>query len=144
MDLQSLENLEVLELELAKLVRNITSLATNQKKFGNLDRSAYLLLHYISDHGPSGVKTLAEGLRLDISTASRQATALEQKGYVTRIPDPEDGRAFTFQLTPAGAHEYAGTKQARIDRITERLHTWSDEERQQFGELLSKFNDSFK
>ncbi|TCP55990.1 DNA-binding MarR family transcriptional regulator [Tumebacillus sp. BK434] len=136
--------LEILELELAKLVRNITSLATNKKKFGNLDRSAYLLLHYISDHGAVGVKTLAEGLRLDISTASRQATALEQKGYVTRTPDPLDGRAFTFSLTASGEAEYARTKQERMERISVRLHDWSDDEREQFGQLLGKFNDSFK
>ena len=133
---------ETIELELAILMRRFMAATTN-KKVGNLDRSAYLLLHQISSHGSAGVKALAEEFHLDISTISRQSAALEQKGYVYRILDPQDGRAYSLQITESGAKELASNKQARFERVAELLQDWSLEDQQMFGELLSKFNRTF-
>ncbi|WJH33796.1 MarR family transcriptional regulator [Paenibacillus sp. CC-CFT747] len=59
-----------------------------------MDRSSYTLLTQLSQKGgPAGVKALADEFRLDVSTVSRQTTLLEAKGYVKRVPDPEDGRS---------------------------------------------------
>jgi DNA-binding MarR family transcriptional regulator len=135
-------SLETIELELALLVRRITSITTD-KKIGNLDRSAYLLLHQISAHGSAGVKALADEFRLDISTVSRQTAALEQKGYVYRIPDPLDGRAYSLQITDIGRNELIENKLARVHRITELLKHWTDDEQVLFGQLLAKFNRTF-
>jgi DNA-binding MarR family transcriptional regulator len=135
-------SLEMIELELAILIRRTTSISNN-KKFGNLDRSAYLILRRIKAKGAVGVKVLAEEFKLDISTVSRQAAALEHKGYLYRIPDPLDGRAYTLQLTEQGTNELFDYKQARLKRITELLEDWTDEERKLFGILLEKFNQSF-
>lgn len=133
---------ETIELELAILMRRLMAATTN-KKVGNLDRSAYLLLHQISSHGSAGVKALAKEFHLDISTISRQSAALEQKGYVYRILDPQDGRAYSLQITESGAKELALNKQARFDRVAALLQGWSLEDQQMFGELLNKFNHTF-
>lgn len=134
-------SLETIDLELAILVRRITSMST--KKFGNLDRSAYLLLHQIISHGPAGVKAFADELQLDISTVSRQVAALENKGYVYRIPDPLDGRAYSLQITELGTSEFNDYQQLRFEKIADILKGWSEEERQLFGQLLRKYNRSF-
>jgi DNA-binding MarR family transcriptional regulator len=134
--------LETIELEIAILVRRATSITT-YNKIGNLDRSAYLLLHQIYSHGSAGVKALADEFHLDISTVSRQAAALEQKGYVRRTPDPADKRAFTLQITDLGTKVLFEHKRARLARITELLKNWSEEERSMFGKLLKKFNRTF-
>jgi DNA-binding MarR family transcriptional regulator len=133
---------DTIEVELAILIRHITSISSD-KKFGNLDRSAYLLLHQISTHGSAGVKALAEIFQLDMSTVSRQAAALEQKGYVCRIPNPLDKRAFPFHITDLGMKELLQYKQARSAKLMELLDDWSDEECQNFGQLLKKFNRIF-
>ena len=52
--------------------------------------------------GPCGLNELAAELYLDKSTASRVVAALERKGYVSRAPHPEDGRAVVLTVTPAG------------------------------------------
>ncbi|WP_045521896.1 MarR family winged helix-turn-helix transcriptional regulator [Neobacillus niacini] len=127
--------LDTIELELAILIRRITA-----KKTGGLERSAYLLLHQINSHGAAGVKALAEEFDLDISTVSRQAAALEKNGYVYRVPDPVDGRAYSFQITDIGIKELLEEKQNRKARVGEVVKYWSDEEKQVFGELLKKFN----
>ncbi|KWX86852.1 MarR family transcriptional regulator [Paenibacillus riograndensis] len=130
---------DVIELEMAILVRRLVSMTT-YKKIGNLDRSAYLLLYQIDSHGSAGVKALSDEFHLDISTVSRQAAALEQKGYVRRIPDPVDGRAYSLEMTEAGLEVLNENKKARQDTIGKMLSSWSDGERVIFGELLRKFN----
>ncbi|MGM7722923.1 MarR family winged helix-turn-helix transcriptional regulator [Metabacillus sp. Hm71] len=134
-------SLETIELEMAVLVRRLTTI-TSDKKNWPLDRSAYLLLHQLYIDGSSGVKVLADEFQLDISTVSRQAAALEQKGYVIKVPDPTDGRAYFYQITDSGTKVLLENKQARLDRLTEVLNEWSDEECESFGELLKKFNES--
>lgn len=134
-------SLETIELEMAVLIRRITSI-TSDKRNGILDRSAYLLLHQLYVQGSSGVKALAEEFQLDISTASRQAAALEQKGYVEKVPDPMDGRAYFYQITDLGTKVLVEYKHGRLDRITKLLNGWSDEDCERFGDLLRKFNQS--
>ncbi|MDQ1146498.1 DNA-binding MarR family transcriptional regulator [Bacillus sp. SORGH_AS 510] len=136
------QSLETIELELAILIRRSTSVSSN-KKLGNLDRSAYLLMRRIANRGAAGVKVLAGEFQLDISTISRQAAALEQKGYLYRIPDPLDGRAYSLQITEIGNRVYKEHKQARLERLEELINDWSEEEREIFGQLLKKFNQSF-
>jgi DNA-binding MarR family transcriptional regulator len=134
-------SLETIELELAFMVRRIVAISSD-KTVGTLDRSAYLLLHHITAHGSAGVKALADKFHLDISTASRQAAALEQKGYVSRVPDPLDGRACSLRITEPGMQALIAYKQAKQARIKELLHEWSDEECFTFGKLLQKFNQT--
>ncbi|MFC5450547.1 MarR family winged helix-turn-helix transcriptional regulator [Paenibacillus aestuarii] len=138
MDQQAFESIQ---LELAILIRRIMSVSSH-KKIGNIERSAYLLLHHIRDQGSVGVKALAETLQLDISTVSRQAGALEQKGYVFKVPDPQDGRAYSFKLTDFGMAELLEFKQARSNMLKELLQEWSDEDCANFSRLLNKFNES--
>ncbi|MBS4209986.1 MarR family transcriptional regulator [Bacillus sp. FJAT-50079] len=133
-------SLEIIELEMAVLVRHLKSVTSN---IGKLDRSAYLLLHKLFAEGPLGVKTLANKLQLDISTVSRQTSALEQKGYVEKIPDPQDGRSYFYRITDLGTLEWSKYKEARLDKLTKLLHEWSDEECENFGQLLKKFNHTF-
>ncbi|MGX9134874.1 MarR family winged helix-turn-helix transcriptional regulator [Rummeliibacillus sp. JY-2-4R] len=135
------KDFEMIELELAILIRRSTFVTSN-KKFGNLDRSAYLLLRRIAGTGAVGMKVLACEFQLDISTISRQAAALEQKGYLYRTPDPLDGRAYNLQITELGINVYKEHKQARLDRLVEVINDWSNEEREVFGQLLKKFNQS--
>lgn len=131
--------LDIIDTELAMLVRRATSFS-NDKSLGSMDRSAYLLLNRIIARPNIGVRALADEFHLDISTVSRQISALEHKGYVNRIPDPSDGRAFFFEVTDSGRRDLTDYKQARLTRITQRLEGWTDEERDRFCELLEKFN----
>jgi DNA-binding MarR family transcriptional regulator len=135
-------SIETIALELAILARRVTSMTTYKKNL-EMDRSAFLLLHQIVTHGSAGVKALAEEFNLNISTVSRQAATLEQKGFVSRIPDPIDGRAFSLQITELGAKKLESYWQGRQARMEDLLKNWTSQEREAFGELLSKFNRTF-
>ena len=132
--------LETIELEMAILGRRITSLTFKQRK-KYLDRAAYLLLLFLFSHGSAGVKTIATGLQLDISTASRQASSLSKKGYIEKIPDPKDRRAYNYQITELGTKKLIEYKKVRMEKIKHILSNWSEEECQTFGKLLKKFNE---
>jgi DNA-binding MarR family transcriptional regulator len=56
--------------------------------------------------GGQGLNELAATLMLDKSTASRVLDALVAKGYATRQPHPEDGRAVVLAATAAGKRLY--------------------------------------
>lgn len=139
-------SMETIDFELAVLLRRITSISS-QKSVGTLDRSAYLLLQQIMNHQTEGeevgVKGLAEEFQLDMSTVSRQTAALEQKGHVTRIPDPQDGRAYFLRVTEQGMAELNKSKEIRIALLTELFQSWTGEESKQLGELLQKLNRTF-
>jgi DNA-binding MarR family transcriptional regulator len=135
-------SLEAIDLELAVLLRRLTSITT--KKLSNMDRSAYLLLHRIISNGPARVKTLALEFQLDISTVSRQVSALEQKGYVNRIPDPLDGRTYALEITDLGKKEFYEYQHIRYTKLSDVLKDWSDEDCEKFGQLLRKYNRPFQ
>ncbi|KIL50712.1 MarR family transcriptional regulator [Jeotgalibacillus alimentarius] len=137
------ESLSQIELEMAVLSRRIASVSRNKRE-ENLVRAAYLLLFQISTHGPAGVKGLAEELQLDISTVSRQAASLDQKGYIKKVPLPQDKRSYLYEITEEGKREMTEYQQIRREKVNELLNGWTEEERAQFGVLLKKFNDSVK
>lgn len=130
--------LDMIEVELAILYRRISN-----RKHGDLDRSAYLLLHQINVHGAAGVKALADEFQLDVSTVSRQTAALERKEYVFRIPDPVDRRAYSLQITELGKQVLMESKNSRKERIGTLIRDWPMEDKAKFAELLTRLNRTF-
>ena len=59
------------------------------------------------DGGPMTVNQIASELRLDKSTASRVAQALEQKGLAARTGHPVDGRSLQIGVTARGRRLHA-------------------------------------
>lgn len=135
------KHIEKLDFELAMLVRRASSI-TVEKRLGNLDRSGYLIIHYLERQVTQGqgMKAMAEEFRLDTSTMSRQIAALEAKGYVERFADPTDGRASLLQVTKSGKEEFQRARTARIDRFYELLTGWTDEEIDQFTTFIERLN----
>lgn len=134
-------SIKIIDLELSHLIRRVTS---SSRKIGHLDRSAYLILYRILSEGPVGVKALSEESHLDISTISRQTASLEQKGYVERIPDPVDRRAYTLQITELGKKEFYEHQKMRYAALNENLEAWTEDEIELFAKLLTKYNHPFK
>src|SRR3954452_21611677 len=96
--------------EIAALVESFVSL---MRSFGkararmiaaaehDVEWSAYLLLRCIANSGaPMRAAELADTLRSDPSTVSRQVAALVRAGYLERRADPADGRASLLVVTP--------------------------------------------
>lgn len=105
-----------------------------------LERSAYGILCQLADEGPQRLGALATTFGLDPSTITRQVRALEDAGLAARTVDASDRRASILDLTPDGRETLDRTRAHRRDRFTRAMHDWTDEERDEFGRLLAKFN----
>lgn len=107
------------------------------------DQSALPLL-YALEKEPLRISALADAVHSDISTVSRQVTALRAGNLVTKVSDVKDRRAQLVALTDEGT--------TLIDRIRSRrsiwmqtvLTDWTDEEATTFNRLLTKFSASLE
>jgi len=134
-----IDNISVVEHEVSLLLR----LAESARKTAEtLDRSAYLLLGELETRGPLGIAVLAQSFQVDLSTASRQTAALEAKGLVERLPDPDDGRISLLQITPCGRAQFQATRAARHALFDDILDGWPEEERRRLGASLARLNQS--
>jgi DNA-binding MarR family transcriptional regulator len=105
-----------------------------------MDRAAYLLLTRLDQDGPTGVKALAAGMGIDSSTVTRQVAPLVDSGLVKRTSHPEDGRAVVLRLSPRGAGRLEQVRAHRRELMTLLTQNWSEDERDMFCALLTRFN----
>ena len=110
----------------------------------SLDRAAYLLLNRLEREGPVGVKALAQAMGIDSSTVTRQVAPLVEGGLVDRVPNPNDGRAVLLALSGLGRERLHQVREARQALMRELLADWTEEEREQFTSLLTRFNQSMR
>jgi putative acetyltransferase len=83
------------------------------------------------ENGEFAVSHLAEVLRQDKSTASRNVKALVGRGLVKKVPDPADGRAHLLSLTRTGQRKAAEVNHLASAQVAAALEFLDDEERQQ-------------
>ena len=105
-----------------------------------LDRPAYQALWRIVEEGPLRPTALAGLLEVDLSVVSRQVRSLEDAGLVGRSTDPADARAALVSATEAGLEALRETQRQRTQVLGEVLGGWSEEDRQAFVTLLTRFN----
>jgi DNA-binding MarR family transcriptional regulator len=109
----------------------------------SLDRSSYWLASWLTDAESLRLSDLAEVLRTDLSTVSRQVQAAERGGLVERRPDPSDGRASRVYLTRGGRKALEHLRAVQRAEILAAIADWSPEDQQTFAVLMSRFAHSF-
>lgn len=135
------DSLRNIEKEIALSVRLTTAYSP---RFGSLDRSEYLLLSELDKQSPLAINSLAETLMLNLSTASRQVSALERKKLIRRFPDPNNGRISLVEMTSEGIDALKKVQKARYHVYTEVLQDWTTEELNTLETHLIRLNQDFK
>jgi DNA-binding MarR family transcriptional regulator len=107
-----------------------------------MERSAYGIMCRLADEGPQRLGAVAQAFGLDPSTITRQVQALEQAGWVRRESDPADRRASLLDLSDEGSRVLSATRERRRQRLNEALADWPEDDYEEFGRLLEKFNIS--
>jgi DNA-binding MarR family transcriptional regulator len=110
---------------------------------GDVDSATQLLLHTVAQGGPMRTSRLAASVQSDLSTVSRQVSALVASGLLERLADPADGRACLLALTRAGEAVLADHEQSRAAFFGDVLSDWTEEELSQFARLLARFTASY-
>lgn len=132
-----------LQLELAALVRYISSLTPN-KTSDMLDRSGFLILQHIYSEGTASIKGVATYFKLDISTMSRQVRSLEQKKYISRSPNPADKRAHFLTVTQKGVERLTKYRDLKTKKIEHLFGHWEETDIQAFTRLLHMANEDIR
>jgi DNA-binding MarR family transcriptional regulator len=81
-----------------------------------------LVLGRIDRDGPASISDLAAAERMRPQSMAQTVRELETAGFVSRRPDPGDGRRAFVELTPGGLEELQATRAAREDWLTETLN----------------------
>ncbi|MGV9408973.1 MarR family winged helix-turn-helix transcriptional regulator [Nocardia sp. NPDC003693] len=111
---------------------------------GQLDRSAYVLLHRLSGSGPMSIGQLSDALGLDVSTLNRQTSAMVKAGLLERIPDPDGGIARKFRCTGAGLAKMEVERTSRVHHLGAILADWPEHEVAALVDHLARFNSALE
>ncbi|KRE42616.1 hypothetical protein ASG74_09515 [Knoellia sp. Soil729] len=106
-----------------------------------IDPVSYPMMFNLRDQ-PRRVSEIAERIHLDISTVSRQVSALVAQGLIAKVADPSDGRAQMLTLTDDGEQMLTLLRDRRNGWLGEVVTDWSDDDLATFDALLTRFADA--
>ena len=111
---------------------------TAPPKEANISPSQLSFLTFLTLNPGCGIQAIASGLRLSKPTVSIGVSQLEETGFLTRQPDPKDGRAVQLFLTPEGQKLHQRTLEFRCQKFERLLKYLSPQERTTLNNLLEK------
>ena len=130
-----------------KLVREVYELAAVRRdmwrRAGFEQAQTIAALAAVRRLGPVRVSAVAEDLHMDLSVASRQLAALEERGLVERTTDPGDARSRLLAVTPAG-HEALGEAHDRmLEVFVSTVQDWDDDAIKALADGLSRLRADY-
>ncbi|WP_336659122.1 MarR family winged helix-turn-helix transcriptional regulator [Leucobacter sp. USHLN153] len=105
---------------------------------------AWRVLAELEQHGAARVSALAHQQRVAQPSMTGLLQRLEGEGWVSRAPDPEDGRASLVSLTSSGQRALDDYRRAAADRVRPHLEPLSDFDRATLAraaELMQSLGD---
>lgn len=81
--------------------------------------SQFEFLRYLQRHPQSRVADLAVNFAIGIGATSKGIDRLETRGWVRRVPNPEDRRSSLVELTPAGRDLAEGAEETFREQLEE-------------------------
>lgn len=108
----------------------------------SIDRPAGAIIHLLLTHATEQfrLQDIAIALGIEAPSVTRKTQELERAGYLARLPDPKDGRAVSFYLTPAGIQLGQSLHAAQREFLERSMRTWPKENLRQFITLLERFS----
>jgi DNA-binding MarR family transcriptional regulator len=106
-----------------------------------VERPSLDILGVLRDKQPLRIGAIAEELQVESPHVTRHVAWLERHGYVERIQDPRDGRAWLIRLTPSGLDIVSRCSEVTRGWITDVLAAWPEEDRKELARLLPQLVD---
>ncbi|MGI9475153.1 MAG: MarR family winged helix-turn-helix transcriptional regulator [Hyphomicrobiaceae bacterium] len=108
------------------------------KREHDLSRGEYLLLFCLSNIAELTAQDVADMTGRPRNSISRAVHRMLSDGYLTRSPDPDDGRQALLRITPSGHALHKSIVTKFIDREAALLGVLSRAERAMLDQLLAK------
>ncbi|BBZ37220.1 MarR family winged helix-turn-helix transcriptional regulator [Mycobacterium conspicuum] len=123
-----------LRVVISRLRRQLRSLAID----GDLTPSQTAVLTRLWKEGASSASALAGAERVRPQSMATIVAALEQRGLIERMPDPEDGRRQVISLTKSGRRRAENDRHVREEWLARAIHErYSESERRTIRDALS-------
>ena len=117
---------------LENLVREVYELAAVRRdmwrRAGFEQAQTIAALNAVRRVGPVRVSAVAEDLSVDISVASRQLSALEERGLVQRTTDPADARSRLLEVTDAGLESLGQAHERMVGVFASTVAGWDQDD----------------
>ena len=108
------------------------------KRVHGLSRGEYLLLFCLSSVPDLTAQDVADITGRPRNSISRAVHRMLEEGYLTRSPDPDDGRQALLRITPKGERLHKEIVQRFVERQEALLGVLSADERADLDRLLGK------
>ncbi|POH63350.1 hypothetical protein C3B59_11025 [Cryobacterium zongtaii] len=107
----------------------------------DLDATSIVAVTVLARDGEQRASALASRLRVGASAISKLSNRLTAHGLIEKRQDPDDSRATLVRLTPAGTAATTALTLACDAMMADLMRQWSDDDRDDFDRLLSRFRD---
>ncbi|MBD0379125.1 MarR family winged helix-turn-helix transcriptional regulator [Paenibacillus sedimenti] len=129
--------------ELARTFGQLSRASSKSRSFQGLRQSEFTLLTTVSYYaGPNstGIKIseLSKSLQMTPAGATHLVDALEEGGFLERMPDPDDRRIVLVRVTPKGEEQIKSTEAHFFDVFKELAAHLGEEDSKQLIRLLKK------
>jgi len=128
------------------LVDSVVRLVRLSRRFGDVAMFSlpwlpYAVLHYLDDiQTDVRLTELSDALAYDISVLSRQVNGMIDHGLLTRVRDPNDGRAWLLRLTDHGRLRLHEASRRRCAMVREYLAAFDDAEQALCAKLVDQMS----
>ena len=99
----------------------VQRLRQTQAVEGDLTSPETSALARLDRTGPTSASELARLERISPQSMGATVAALEERGLVERVPDPDDGRRSILSLTTGGQYQLRRRRSARSEMLSEAL-----------------------
>ena len=103
-----------------------------------LNFSDFSIMEALLHKGPMPINTIGEKVLLTSGSMTAAANRLEEKGLITRIQDPSDGRCFYLHLTKSGRRLITGAFARHSQNLEKIAAVLNPDERSELVRLLKK------
>lgn len=103
-----------------------------------LSRPSISIISALHASGPVRLSRLSRITDLEAPLVSREAAQLVADGYVSRAPDPSDGRATIVRLTPKGRRAYCSYREATDAIVAEAFAGWKAADLRALADYLDR------
>lgn len=132
------ESVRALEAEFGELINQFRRLiAENAERMSpGMLPGSYKIFTTIVRRESVTLSALAEAVMADKGQVSRAVRELEERGFVTRTPDPADGRSSLLSPTNFGLERLAAARAPQESTLISALDSWELDDIRQFTSLL--------
>jgi MarR family 2-MHQ and catechol resistance regulon transcriptional repressor len=103
-----------------------------------LNFSDFSIMEALLHKGPMPINTIGEKVLLTSGSMTAAANRLEEKGFITRIQDPSDGRCFYLHLTKRGRRLITNVFDKHSKNLEKIAAVLNPQERSELVRMLKK------